>query len=265
MPGAPQDAPSSSSEQWTCQHCSCHNFPWLSLCTACRRSREHEPPVECPAHAPDPVIHSLTRDDVDPTLVCPVSDQVLSDPVVLLRNGRTYERAACPDTSGEAAVVTNHVVRRQLEQIAKGESLCMAEGAECPILHETMEDPVVCADGHTYERRAIENWFRTSIEGNRPTTSPLTRAVLRSHDIVPNMLLRQQLERAGRDLAALPADWLAKADGSGASPASSFMQQVRRPSPLALIWWWQLARDLEPAQRELEAFHDLLPRLQSGR
>ena len=30
---------------------------------------------------------------------------------------------------------------------------------ECPITHEIMNDPVIAADGHTYERRAIERWL----------------------------------------------------------------------------------------------------------
>jgi hypothetical protein len=36
-----------------------------------------------------------------------------------------------------------------------------------------MEDPVVAADGHTYERRAIEGWFEKHL------TSPITNLPLR--------------------------------------------------------------------------------------
>lgn len=38
----------------------------------------------------------------------------------------------------------------------------------CPITREIMEDPVVTADGHSYERRAIEEWLQ------RKWTSPVT-------------------------------------------------------------------------------------------
>ena len=41
----------------------------------------------------------------------------------------------------------------------------------CPILHDKMEDPVVAADGHTYERVAIEGWIAS--KGAR-ATSPMT-------------------------------------------------------------------------------------------
>ena len=43
----------------------------------------------------------------------------------------------------------------------------------CPISMEIMRDPVISADGHTYERAEIESWFAN----NR--TSPKTGAVLR--------------------------------------------------------------------------------------
>ena len=32
----------------------------------------------------------------------------------------------------------------------------------CPITQEIMEDPVICEDGYTYEREAIQKWTRTS-------------------------------------------------------------------------------------------------------
>ncbi|KAH8058432.1 ubiquitin-protein transferase [Aureococcus anophagefferens] len=54
----------------------------------------------------------------------------------------------------------------------------------CPITHELFGDPVVLAgDGHTYERRAITEWFQ---RGN--ATSPLTSAPLEPSQraLVPN-------------------------------------------------------------------------------
>lgn len=35
------------------------------------------------------------------------------------------------------------------------------EALECPITHELMSDPVVAADGHTYERAAIQRSLDT--------------------------------------------------------------------------------------------------------
>ena len=56
--------------------------------------------------------------------------------------------------------------------------------ALCPITHAPMADPVMASDGHSYERTAIERWFRT----NR--TSPMTGEVLASLTLIPNHTLR---------------------------------------------------------------------------
>ncbi len=55
----------------------------------------------------------------------------------------------------------------------------------CPITHEIMTDPVVATDGHTYERNAIQDWFRAH------NTSPYTGAVLDDRRLVPNISLRR--------------------------------------------------------------------------
>ncbi len=53
----------------------------------------------------------------------------------------------------------------------------------CPITREPMIDPVVAADGHTYERRAIVKWMQTS------NKSPLTGEVLGHSQLVSNYML----------------------------------------------------------------------------
>lgn len=47
----------------------------------------------------------------------------------------------------------------------------------CPITLSLMKDPVVAADGNTYDRAALERWFARH---SQSTTSPLTGAVLPS-------------------------------------------------------------------------------------
>ncbi|KAJ1445654.1 hypothetical protein M885DRAFT_414912, partial [Pelagophyceae sp. CCMP2097] len=54
----------------------------------------------------------------------------------------------------------------------------------CPITLTMMRDPVLCADGHSYERRAIDGWLRAH------ATSPLTNLPLSSRDTTPNRALR---------------------------------------------------------------------------
>ena len=59
----------------------------------------------------------------------------------------------------------------------------------CPITGEPMQDPVVAADGHTYERSAIARWLKTSDK------SPLTGSLLSHKNLVPNYMLLSSLQQ----------------------------------------------------------------------
>ena len=54
----------------------------------------------------------------------------------------------------------------------------------CPITLEAFRDPVVAADGHSYERAALARWFTSRV------TSPTTGARLTSRQTMPNHALR---------------------------------------------------------------------------
>lgn len=58
----------------------------------------------------------------------------------------------------------------------------------CPITGCPMTDPVVAADGHTYEREAIMHWFSTS------DISPLTGMHIPTTQVFPNFTLRKLSE-----------------------------------------------------------------------
>ena len=62
------------------------------------------------------------------------------------------------------------------------------EDCICPITQDYMVDPVVAADGHSYERRAIEIWFEQ--RGAR-ADSPMGGA-LAHHELTPNYTLRKK-------------------------------------------------------------------------
>ena len=55
----------------------------------------------------------------------------------------------------------------------------------CPILQSLMQDPVITADGFTFEREAIETWFS---KGKK--TNPMTNELLSSLSLVQNRSLR---------------------------------------------------------------------------
>jgi hypothetical protein len=58
----------------------------------------------------------------------------------------------------------------------------------CAISHSVMRDPVVCADGMTYERAYIESWLLAH------DTSPLTNQPLAHKLLVPNIALKQAID-----------------------------------------------------------------------
>ena len=51
-----------------------------------------------------------------------------------------------------------------------------------------MKDPVICSDGHTYERSAIEKWLSTE------NHSPMTRQIITNKSLIPNIALRNIIQ-----------------------------------------------------------------------
>lgn len=59
----------------------------------------------------------------------------------------------------------------------------------CPIFQEIMQDPVVAADGFTYEAEALRGWLDSGHE-----TSPMTNLTLSHKNLVPNHALRSAIQ-----------------------------------------------------------------------
>ncbi|XP_071688686.1 U-box domain-containing protein 33-like [Rutidosis leptorrhynchoides] len=59
----------------------------------------------------------------------------------------------------------------------------------CPIFQEIMQDPVVSADGFTYEAEAIKGWLDSG-----HNTSPMTNLKLANSTLVPNHALRSAIQ-----------------------------------------------------------------------
>ena len=57
----------------------------------------------------------------------------------------------------------------------------------CSITGQVMIDPVVAADGQTYERKAIEKWLEAH------DASPTTNEILKDKNLRPNYFLVQSL------------------------------------------------------------------------
>jgi len=71
----------------------------------------------------------------------------------------------------------------------------------CPITQELFDEPVVCQDGHSYEKASLIRWFRSSSGIIR---SPLTSDILTSQKIIPNRaiqnLAKEYREKLGTEL-----------------------------------------------------------------
>jgi hypothetical protein len=92
-------------------------------------------------------------------------------------------------------VAKERVEKMQLRRKAEDRVLAKHPDYRCPISLGIMRDPVVTADGQSYERTEIEAWFKTQREANEPLTSPL-RAPLKSAQLVANHSLRRAIEAA---------------------------------------------------------------------
>lgn len=103
---------------------------------------------------------------------------------------------------GDTATLTVSKQRMVLEQVLKENDKLQAqldgmrqrfstrddvpEDFYCPITTEVMDDPVMSADGFTYERSAIATWFQ------RHDSSPMTREVV-PPTLIPNRSLRSRI------------------------------------------------------------------------
>ncbi|XP_010728257.3 WD repeat, SAM and U-box domain-containing protein 1 isoform X2 [Larimichthys crocea] len=80
---------------------------------------------------------------------------------------------------------------RKVEEL-KSDSVCSGIPDEflCPITRELMREPVIAADGYSYEREAIKSWINTK---NR--SSPMTNLPLLTTLLTPNHTLKMAIGR----------------------------------------------------------------------
>jgi hypothetical protein len=64
----------------------------------------------------------------------------------------------------------------------------------CYLSKRIMMDPVIAADGETYERSVIEAWFNIQAKYRSPYTSPATQEVLDDNVLMPNTAIRILIE-----------------------------------------------------------------------
>lgn len=62
-----------------------------------------------------------------------------------------------------------------------------------PRAQDLMEDPVVAADGFSYERAAIAQWMASSAAAGRAPRSPMTNLAFEHKSLIPNRVLKSQI------------------------------------------------------------------------
>ena len=102
--------------------------------------------------------------------------------------------------------------RAEIEKlrIGRGE---LPDDFYCSITCEVMSDPVIAADGFSYERVAIEQWLATGTG-----TSPKTNEVLRHRELTPNKALKTLIADELRKRAASSCGAAAPSPGAEGKP-----------------------------------------------
>ncbi|KAG0725098.1 WD repeat, SAM and U-box domain-containing protein 1 [Chionoecetes opilio] len=98
------------------------------------------------------------------------------------------------DALGHRNKILRLIRRSQDNQMKKEASNEPPSEFLCPITQEMICDPVLCADGFTYERVAMEAWLAS---GKR--TSPMTNEKLAHLVLTPNRTLRTLIQRHRED------------------------------------------------------------------
>ena len=77
---------------------------------------------------------------------------------------------------------------KELREEAKMKEEKAREDCICPITLDLMKDPVVAADGRSYEREAISKWLENH------NTSPCTNQQLPQKHFIPNIQLKNIIQ-----------------------------------------------------------------------
>jgi hypothetical protein len=103
------------------------------------------------------------------------------------------ELAALRGELEEALARVDAMARRRTAELVVAERM---PSFLCPIGTTMMRDPVVAADGHSYERSAIARWVGRAKGGGAAATSPKTGLPLAHLGLVPNFALLASIDEA---------------------------------------------------------------------
>lgn len=96
----------------------------------------------------------------------------------------------------------------------------------CPLTKQVMRDPVTLENGQTFDREAIERWFKECRERGRKLICPLTQKELKSADLNPSIALRNTIEEWTARNEAAQLD-MARRSLNTTSPESDVLQSLK--------------------------------------
>ena len=123
--------------------------------------------------------------------VCSACYGFLNKALLLTRNHIHQQPITLPPTVvplPSTPVTTQSTEEEEEEEIVENFTVPVPDSFRCPINMSIMRNPVICSDGHSYEKRAIQEWFRKS------NKSPQTNLVLENQILIPNHSLRKSIE-----------------------------------------------------------------------
>ena len=105
-------------------------------------------------------------------------------------------------------LIVNYKRKREEEYSIKNTQDNVVNDYLCPISNELMEDPVVTADGHSYERKNIEEWFvRNQQEDHVVVNSPMTLEPLPNLILLSNITLKKAIESFREKIFIVNSDY----------------------------------------------------------
>ncbi|KAF2324798.1 hypothetical protein GH714_017140 [Hevea brasiliensis] len=96
----------------------------------------------------------------------------------------------------------------------------------CPLTKQVMRDPVTLENGQTFDREAIERWFRECRESGRKLVCPLTQKELKSADLNPSIACWNTIEEWTARNEAVQLD-MARRSLNTTSPESDVLQSLK--------------------------------------
>jgi hypothetical protein len=160
--------------------------------------------------------HNAIQKDMD-NMVASLREENMALNVSLKQESQNLQSAlqqVCDRaTSEEIRSCSQHDLRRlelQLSGVLRDVSSALLQSElvqaphdyMCPITQEIMECPVMCTDGHTYERAAIAEWLSAH------STSPKTNIELSSKSLMPNHTLKAAIDTFLTSKRGLTAEWV---------------------------------------------------------